>query len=145
MKEIVITQLKALKAAHSSAKIHITGHSLGGALATLAAPEVKASVGDVELLLTFGKPRVGNPLFALYVAAVVPTFRVVHNKDSVPQLILFLFNYAHEGTEVWYTKNMVSYMTCEGESVDCQRKVPYFMLNVPDHSMDIYITLKPLP
>lgn len=112
-------------------------------MATLAAPELKASFGNVDLLLTFGKPRVGNDIFAAYLATVVANnFRIVHNKDSVPQLILFLFNYAHEGAEIWYTFNMGLYTTCVGESRGCQRTVPFFLLNVPDHSMDIYITLK---
>ena len=111
-------------------------------MATLAAPELKTSFGSVDLLLTFGKPRVGNAIFAAYIATIASTFRVVHNKDSVPQLIIFLFNYAHEGTEIWYTLNMGSYTNCIGESPGCQRTVPFFMLNVPDHSMDIYITLK---
>lgn len=111
-------------------------------MATLAAPELKASFGVIDTLLTFGKPRVGNAIFAAYVATVANTFRVVHNKDSVPQLVIFLFSFAHEGTEVWYTLNMGSYTTCNGESAGCQRTVPFFMLNIPDHSMDIYITLK---
>lgn len=111
-------------------------------MATLAAPELKASFGAIDTLLTFGKPRVGNAIFAAYVATVANTFRVVHNKDSVPQLVIFLFSFAHEGTEVWYTLNMGSYTTCNGESAGCQRTVPFFMLNIPDHSMDIYITLK---
>ena len=93
-------------------------------------------------MLTFGKPRVGNAIFAAYVATVANTFRVVHNKDSVPQLVIFLFSFAHEGTEVWYTLNMGSYTTCNGESAGYQRTVPFFMLNIPDHSLDIYITLK---
>ncbi len=83
-------------------------------MATLAAPEVKASIGEIDVLLTFGKPRVGNPIFALYVSTVAPTYRVVHNRDSVPQLIIFLFNFAHEGTEIWYSSNMLSYTTCPG-------------------------------
>lgn len=60
VKASVISQIKALKALHNDSKIYLTGHSLGGALAVMALPDVKENFGDVEGLLTFGQPRVGN-------------------------------------------------------------------------------------
>ncbi len=47
--------------ANRSGKVVFTGHSLGGAMATLAA----ASFGKAgDPLITFGSPRVGDPVFA---------------------------------------------------------------------------------
>lgn len=47
--------------ANRSGKVVFAGHSLGGAMATLAA----ASFGETgDQLITFGSPRVGDPVFA---------------------------------------------------------------------------------
>jgi len=43
------------------ARIYVAGHSLGGALAVLAAPIIKEHfVNKLALVITGGKPRVGN-------------------------------------------------------------------------------------
>lgn len=60
VKSTVISQIQALRALHRDAKIYITGHSLGGALAVLATPDIKDTFGSVAEVLTFGQPRVGN-------------------------------------------------------------------------------------
>ena len=57
-----------------------TGHSLGGALATLA-----ASRHAPTALYSFGSPRVGDEDFVSTLAAV-PAYRVVHHQDLVPHL-----------------------------------------------------------
>ena len=71
VKTAVISQIQALKALHRDAKIYLTGHSLGGALAVLALPDVKDSFGSVAGLLTFGQPRVGNSEFASWFGSQV--------------------------------------------------------------------------
>lgn len=64
--------------------IQFTGHSLGGAFATLAA----ALVGrPKDCLVTFGSPRVGNADFARALAARgIAHHRVVNSRDIVTQL-----------------------------------------------------------
>ncbi len=57
-----------------------TGHSLGGALATLAAVEEKP-----DLLLTFGAPRVGNAVFNELLDEI-PHYRFINDLDLVPQV-----------------------------------------------------------
>jgi hypothetical protein len=54
-----------------------TGHSLGAALATLAAGRFPP-----RALYTFGSPRVGDGEFATTLEGV-PTFRLVNNRDLV--------------------------------------------------------------
>lgn len=69
-------------------RIIFTGHSLGAALAMLAALDVQYNVSDKEIVCyTFGAPKVGNAEFAKSYNKRVPnTFRVVNAGDSVPDL-----------------------------------------------------------
>jgi triacylglycerol lipase len=66
------------------APLCITGHSLGGALATLAALDLAVVK---PLVITFGSPRVGNHAFAeTYQAKVPDTWRVYNLRDVVSHL-----------------------------------------------------------
>lgn len=60
--------------------LFFTGHSLGGALATLA-----ASLMPPRAVYTFGAPRIGDAAFAQSLAEV-PVFNVLNPKDIVPEL-----------------------------------------------------------
>lgn len=76
-----------MKALHRDAKIYITGHSLGGAIAVLAAPDVKETfVGSLAEVLTFGQPRVGNSEFANWYSGQFTNERVIHYGDLVPHV-----------------------------------------------------------
>ncbi len=74
-------------------QIHITGHSLGGALAQLAAFHISNRFIDAQITCTtFGSPRVGNHTFAkLLQNAVHDQIRVTHEKDPVPNMPFFLW------------------------------------------------------
>ena len=63
MKEQIILYVRSLKAFYSDALIVVTGHSLGGAMATLAAYDLRKLFMPIELI-NFGSPRVGNKEFA---------------------------------------------------------------------------------
>lgn len=52
--DVVKAQVQELRILYSSAPIIVTGHSLGGALATLAAVELQEIFGKVEKVVTFG-------------------------------------------------------------------------------------------
>ncbi|MCB0369932.1 MAG: hypothetical protein KDD45_10980, partial [Bdellovibrionales bacterium] len=56
----------------------ITGHSLGGALAVMAAAHLHTKYSLVEMLYTMGQPRVGNDKFAQFMTSLIPdTYRVI--------------------------------------------------------------------
>ncbi len=77
--------------------IYITGHSLGAALATLAAARLPAGC-DLKAVYTFASPLVGNQAFADSLAHV-PIFRVVNGEDIVTKLPPEEFGFAHAGQE----------------------------------------------
>ena len=107
---------------HPTAKILVTGHSLGGSLALLGAVDLKRELGSIKnqiQIYTFGAPRVGNIEFADYVShlfADVNYIRVTHYDDAIPHIPWTSQEYRHVGTEVWYyneePKNF-NYKECE--------------------------------
>lgn len=71
--------------------LYLTGHSLGGALATLA-----ASVVDATATYTFGAPRVGNGKFAGSLEDK-NVYRIVYGQDIAPSFPHPLLGYRHGG------------------------------------------------
>jgi hypothetical protein len=72
----------------------LTGHSLGGALATLAA----AHLERVSALYTFGSPAVGNEKFGhVFRQRGLPMFRFVHGLDLVTTVPLSQMGYQPVG------------------------------------------------
>ncbi len=88
--------------------VWVTGHSLGGALATLAGVRLLADGYDVPAVYTFGSPRVGDLDF--YAGYRPVNYRVVNNDDLVAHIPLETmilavrpfglrqFTYKHVGT-----------------------------------------------
>ncbi|GGD94512.1 lipase family protein [Paenibacillus nasutitermitis] len=68
--------------------LFVTGHSLGGALATLAALDIVTNRSHKQLIVyTFGAPRVGDPSFVRHYNKNVPVnFRIQNEYDIVPHL-----------------------------------------------------------
>jgi hypothetical protein len=86
----VIKQLLAWKAGvPGGVPLFITGHSLGGALATVAAASlVKRGFRNIRGVYTFGQPRVGDVVFAAEMSVELKdrVFRFVNNNDVVPHV-----------------------------------------------------------
>ncbi|OOF60301.1 lipase family protein [Rodentibacter sp. Ppn85] len=66
-------------------ELYVTGHSLGGAVATILSAYL-VEQGFKPLLYTFGSPRVGNTVFAKYYSDKFTHFRHVNDFDIVPVL-----------------------------------------------------------
>jgi predicted lipase len=79
----LISQLTKSLTKHPNAPIYFTGHSLGGALASLAAAEF-AKKYKLAPVYTFGKPRVGNKKYAEWFNSILTGYRVVHYHDAAP-------------------------------------------------------------
>jgi len=88
LRNSAIQSIMTHHAKYPQARLRLTGHSAGAALATLCALELSYTykVGPVYLH-TFGSPRVGVEAFASAVkSAVCSSWRVVNAKDPVPHL-----------------------------------------------------------
>ena len=87
--------------------LFLTGHSLGGALATLATLRLVNAGQSVAGLYTFGSPRVGDRTYfdrfntalnmGLDTAPISRAFRIVNDKDIVPKLPFKATGYCHVG------------------------------------------------
>ncbi|KAE8076164.1 hypothetical protein FH972_014829 [Carpinus fangiana] len=86
--------------------VYVTGHSLGGALATLLALELSSSQlakrGAIFVTMyNFGSPRVGNKKFAeLYNEKVKDSWRVINHRDIIPT-VPRLMGYCHVAQPVY--------------------------------------------
>eukprot|EP00927_Polykrikos_kofoidii_P033899 TRINITY_DN2873_c0_g1_i5.p1 TRINITY_DN2873_c0_g1~~TRINITY_DN2873_c0_g1_i5.p1 ORF type:complete len:617 (-),score=115.86 TRINITY_DN2873_c0_g1_i5:84-1934(-) len=104
----------------SPTEMHITGHSLGAALATLAAVDIAITLkgaaakrGDGVkppdvVVHTFGSPCVGQAEFvALYDKEVTRTFRHVNDRDIVAVTPPSFIGHQHVGTHVGMNEDVV--------------------------------------
>jgi len=88
---------------HDHKRLHLVGHSMGGAIAHLAVPIVTDMGIEVETLATFGCPRPGDAEFAGSIDGIPKNVhRWVNNTDIVPHMplrsrILPSFSYRHVG------------------------------------------------
>ena len=73
--------------------LYVTGHSLGAAMATIAASRMQSKV---TALVTFGSPRVGNQEFVN--SLNVTHYRVQNNCDDVTKVPFRLVGFRHHGT-----------------------------------------------
>ncbi|KAF8245516.1 alpha/beta-hydrolase [Wilcoxina mikolae CBS 423.85] len=84
--------------------ITVTGHSLGGALTTLAAVTLgKAFPGKVTAY-SLASPRTGNPAWINWVESTIPLpklFRLTNQNDTVPNDLTEAEGYKHHRTEFW--------------------------------------------
>ncbi|KID77449.1 uncharacterized protein G6M90_00g097260 [Metarhizium brunneum] len=168
----VVPELKALRKKYPSYKIQLVGHSLGGAVACLAALELKLSLGwDNLVVTTFGEPRVGNYQLARYIDKAFQldgtrnlehrTYRrVTHNNDPVPLLPLEEWGYSPHGGEIYISKQELQpteedIRSCVGDSdpecsagaetslLEDMRRLLHFASASP--SIEEYIVARTLP
>lgn len=89
-----------IAAANVTGTIHCIGHSLGGAVASLAADWAAKNTPYAVKLYTFGAPRVGTEWFAKRTTTAIGAeniHRVYHRTDPVPMVALYPFMQAPYG------------------------------------------------
>lgn len=75
-------------------ELYITGHSLGGAMATIATSRLS---DKVKALYTYGSPRVGTRSFVKSFSHI-PHYRHVNNNDVVTKVPFAVLGYRHHST-----------------------------------------------
>ncbi|KAF9460238.1 Alpha/Beta hydrolase protein [Collybia nuda] len=81
-----------------------TGHSLGGALSSIAGAILKEKFKVPVKIYTFGQPRTGNKPYVDWVEKSVDReniFRSVSMNDPIPQFPTQKQGYMHHGVEYW--------------------------------------------
>lgn len=116
----VLPELIALHDRYPDYPIHLAGHSLGGAVACLAALELRVSLGwNNVVATTYGEPRVGNQELARFINQVFgldggldlegrPYRRLTHRNDPVPLLPLDEWGYRPHAGEIFISKESLS-------------------------------------
>ncbi len=69
--------VQAQAAANPDYQVVVTGHSLGGALAVIAATDLRG-LGFDATLYTYGQPRVGNDNFSTFATNNGTIYRITH-------------------------------------------------------------------
>lgn len=115
----------------------LTGHSLGGAIAVLAAVMVHTQwqVDPRRMhVVTYGQPRVGDLAFVTWVNAQPwKTTRVVNENDRVPHLTFQGMGYYHHHTELHLRNGTAHFCrTSEPEDGNCST-------SLSDYSLDSHL------
>jgi hypothetical protein len=98
----VQSAVTSARQANPSYAVVSTGHSLGAAVATLAAAYLRKQLQIPIDLYTYGSPRVGNDAFVNFVVGQAGSeFRVTHTDDPVPRLPPIVVNFRHTTPEYW--------------------------------------------
>ncbi|KAA6424283.1 MAG: hypothetical protein FRX49_05495 [Trebouxia sp. A1-2] len=102
-----VQQCRQTCKSHAPTTVFVTGHSLGGALATLAAHDIRKQLLDNKqsntkvVCYTFAAPRTGNHAFAREYNAMVPdTWSIINDQDVVTREGKMLFLYKRPGQRV---------------------------------------------
>lgn len=113
--QAVRTSILEALSRYSCQDVSITGHSLGAALATIAAYDLSPNY-TIKEVYNYGSPRVGNPTFAkAYDAKGITTFRVTHHKDPIPHGPTLGMGFSHVSGEIFYSNTTEGgYKVCQG-------------------------------
>ena len=110
MKEHYLDEVERAHEQYPQHRLIITGHSLGGALATLAAADIRSHKDPWYLanteLYTYGSPRIGNEALARFLSNQSRlSYRVTSMHDLIPRLPPVHGHYWHTQPEYWISKN----------------------------------------
>lgn len=136
LQDQVLQAVGTARSNYPSAPLYITGHSLGGALAVLAAAALSQAVPASNIhLFTYGCPRVFDSTAASWFMnlGLAESWRVVNDDDLVAHVPIMSIGYHHIGTEVWYSDSS-DYQVCNGSGEDshCSDSV-LFPVSISDH------------
>ncbi|RAL06912.1 lipase family protein [Aspergillus homomorphus CBS 101889] len=124
VRENVTAALTSARAQNPVYELVVVGHSLGAAIATLAAADLRHQ-GEKATLYAFASPRVANPVLAKYITTQQDqnqgtNYRFTHTDDPVPNLPLQFMGYAHISPECDHCPGQFDRLNQSGRRV-CRR------------------------
>ncbi|CBX94471.1 similar to lipase [Plenodomus lingam JN3] len=100
----VLPAVKQAGTTYPTYQIVVTGHSLGAAIATFAAAQLRNS-GYTVALYNYGSPRIGGTKICQYITDQPGgNYRFTHWNDPVPKLPLLIMGYKHISPEYYIEK-----------------------------------------
>ncbi len=137
----VFNKLSLISKKYNNKNLLITGHSLGAALASILAFEIKIihqDIYNIYDLVTFGSPRVGNKYFSdMFIEYNIPSTRITHYYDIVPHIPQEFLSYQHIYGEIWYNEDNSNYKICQDQLAEddtCSNScAPYRCTSTSDH------------
>jgi len=141
MKEGIGDVLSDLGCKAKGQHIYLTGHSLGGAIATVAGFDLDYDLYQIGGVITYNAPRVGDANFAGTFAHRLRDallYRVTYRGDVVQKLPLREWGFQHTDPEVYYeTADLSKVKLCtETEDPSCSRK--HIVPSIVDHCLVPY-------
>jgi hypothetical protein len=130
----VIAEVLRLLDIYPNAAVRTTGHSLGAALAQLTGMWLLKAGINVEQMINFGAPRVGDKDYASFSDSIWrDQFRMVNNDDWIPHLppSYWPFDFYQTSEEVYEDKNGNYTMCGPGENPDCCDSHTFY--SITDH------------
>jgi len=115
----------------------ITGHSLGGAMGTMAALELSVRYQLSPMVFTYGSPRVGNSVFSHnFNKYVESSQRMTNGADSVPHLPPQWVDFEHVRNEVWFNPKTGKFNRCDDavtEDPNCSNSQSLLKVDIRAH------------
>jgi len=117
LKTQIVPRVAGLLKAHNANTVRVVGHSLGGAMATNAAVDLKMEHGWSTSVINFGSPRVGDINYQELIKTTVPFWRVTHDADLVVHVPPQWAGFYHGSTEIFFQDDY-HYKVCDGSGED---------------------------
>ena len=100
----ILAKVREYCATYKETRVSVTGHSLGAAMALIAAGHYNHVLDQgLHQALVFGLPRTGNAQFANFIDATLKGkfYYVVNGHDLVPHVPPRGFGYQHPSGQIW--------------------------------------------
>ena len=125
-------------------EVYVMGHSLGGALATLAAPDIATVLPDKRVHChTFGSPRVGDDAFVKYFDGKVSSCWRVFNQEDPVRLVPMSHRFKHVSGGLCISDDLAMFSEREDMPWYLRPVFGFMMLDfkglIKDHDCDLYI------
>ncbi|XP_078176326.1 lipase-like isoform X2 [Carex rostrata] len=134
LRPAILSTLQNIKKIYGNISIIVTGHSMGGALASFCALDLAVNCGEKDVqLMTFGQPRIGNAVFATCFNERIPkAIRLTHQNDIVPHMPPYYSyfptkTYHHFSREVWLHKEGIGKDELEEKICDDSGEDPTYL------------------